>query len=40
MGGKTEMDEIPIAIHINVTNGSSKWKPDQALDELICLSSA
>lgn len=38
MGGETEMDEIPIAIHINVTNGSSKLKLDQALDELICLS--
>lgn len=38
MGGKTEMDEIPIAIHINVTNGSSKWELEQALDELICLS--
>lgn len=39
MGAETETDEKPIAIHINVTNGSSKWELDQALDELICLSS-
>lgn len=39
MGGETEMDEIPIATRINVTNGNSKWELDQALDELICLAS-
>lgn len=39
MGGETEMDKIRIAIHINVTNGSSKWELYQALDELISLSS-
>lgn len=39
MGGESEMDEIPIAIHINVTNGSHKWELDQALDEFVCLSS-
>lgn len=37
MDGETEMDEIPIAIHIKVANGSSKWELDQALDELISL---
>lgn len=39
MGGETEMDEIPIAIHINVTNGNSRWELDQAREELIWLSS-
>lgn len=39
MDGESEMDEIPIAIHINVTNGSGKWELDQALDKFICLSS-